>query len=137
MGYTHYYEVNHTLSFQQWRKISENAKKLINFSPVKLTCETGDPSAPEIKSTHIMFNGYNEDDGYETFLLNKDKSHSFCKTARHGYDIVVKAVLALAYTVGNGNISVESDGTAAEWNEAITWAKTVLDMQLTNPISDN
>lgn len=98
MGYTNYWN-NVKGSFFQDRLL-ENVKKLIKESGIKI-CGPGGTGEPIITDSKIAFNGdASTNDDYETFALTINDDFDCCKTAHRPYDVVVKAVLMLAYADG-------------------------------------
>jgi hypothetical protein len=60
---------------------------------------------------------------------------AFCKTDRKPYDTVIKACLAvLKHRLGNA-IEVSSDGkVASDWDNAVTFARRILQVAILNPL---
>lgn len=129
MGYTHYQHQKREVSPEAWEKICDATRKIIEEADAPLAFEYNEPDEePLIDGECIRFNGI-EDDGHETFVLNRRGSgFSFCKTARKPYDIVVCAILIVAEHFSDGAFDVSSDGRMdeEEWAPALRLAQSIL-----------
>ena len=91
MGYTHYWR-HSSFSDEEWDEICARARSILNATDVPLQWEYDVEQPPQVNHEAIRFNGV-EDDGHETFYLEKNSKGEFCKTARKPYDEVVVALL--------------------------------------------
>jgi len=118
MGYTHYFTQNRSITDSEWALLCTNIREVINAVsdsiPVQFEYDTNEPAM--LDDHMIRFNGV-EDDGHETFILEREGAgFSFCKTARKPYDTVVTASLLIAQKVAPGAWDVSSDGDSDDWH---------------------
>lgn len=119
MGYTHYFPQQRAFTDDEWNKLCEAARRIIDYAAQKhgvvVQRDYDDEEKPEINEEHIWLNGVG-DEGHETFYITKDKmdGFNFCKTARKPYDIVVGLILLEAENIAQGALEISSDG---RWNE--------------------
>lgn len=115
------------------------------YSPCPLVAAWGERrQAPRVTAALIAFNGPGSE-GCEDFELRRAPGgrrggdgpvSSFCKTERRPYDQVVCAVLASVRShVPPEVFTVRSDGTEADWREALDWASALLDRPLAFPVA--
>jgi len=114
MGYTHYWKNEKAFTAQQWKRLCQDAKQIFAASEkhgVRLQFECDIDQSPVIDNDGIRFNG-NEEQGYETFLLNRRPTDfDCCKTSYRPYDAAVVAVLIAAENIhGLSGFSWSSDG---------------------------
>jgi hypothetical protein len=112
VGYTHYW-TNTRFTESQWKTACELVRSIIRLSSVEVQYEYDEAKPPQIDDTvfHVIrFNGV-DDDGHETFCIERNEVGGFCKTARKPYDeIVVASLFALKHV--NPDFSWSSDGDA-------------------------
>jgi len=131
MGYTHYFK-HEKVSKEVWADIVEDCFDACQSTEVSII-DDRDDSDPKFTKEHIWFNGIN-DDGYETFVLEKNGSDgfAFCKTARKPYDLLVCICLAIYNHHSPTTIDLNSDGFNNDGTEEPGWVnakqivKTVL-----------
>lgn len=133
MGYTHYWKIRGTIDPENWANIVDDAKKLVEKSPVKIVYEYDTTDAPQVNDSAIHLNGQG-DDGHETFCLMPGMTDfEFCKTANKPYDLIVCAILAVAASHTN-YIRVTSDGEPEDWAEAMVYASSILGRPIVCPL---
>lgn len=136
MGYTHYWEAESEITTEQWEKIAQDSRKLIEASPAPIWFEDDQPeAAPHIGDGLIRFNGAGAD-GHETFWLDRENAEfAFCKTAAKPYDLVVCAILAVVKEHAP-QVRVSSDGDARDWAAPLRWASDILKRPILLPFRD-
>lgn len=123
MGYTHYFPQQRAFTDLEWRGVIEDSKKAIQFCQmdgIELATEYDNPAPPVVSFEEIQVNGV-EDDGHETFSIQRELNHgfNFCKTARKPYDLAVCLVLLICNYHAPGVLEIGSDGDwDAEWLKA-------------------
>lgn len=126
MGYTHYLYREKNLDHVKFNNAVKDCQKIVQELNVPVQFESDNNDPPVFSPELIRFNGVN-DDGHETFLIERDftdsykvtdkqnRFFSFCKTAYKPYDIAVTACLiVLKHHLGNA-INVSSDGDYNDW----------------------
>lgn len=121
MGYTHYFEMNHTADPAAFATLAADARRIVAEATdrgIALGDAFGNPgSSPLITDSEIRFNGI-EPDNYETFsLAATDSGFNFCKTGPRPYDAAVCAVLIRAKVHLGDAIRVSSDGEWSWWTD--------------------
>lgn len=128
MGYTRYYTVVNTTTFNQ--KFLKEVKQIIKEAHIKhnvIIRGWDGKGSPTITKTKISLNG-DGDTGHdcETFLMYSGAAHfNACKTRQLPYDMVVKAILLLAESYGYVRY-VSSDGQSVEDRNAHDLLKLVI-----------
>jgi hypothetical protein len=125
MGYTHYW-IGKKSTRENWNKFVEACKKLYANLPANTKSAGGyyenEPleiaggngkGKPVFNNKTVCFNGKigAKDLAYETFWIDKnvpDDLHTYCKTARKPYDLLVVACLIAAWQILDYRFS--SDG---------------------------
>lgn len=115
MGYTHYWnESAYVFTDDEWQKLKAATAGIVRESlaaGIKLAVETGEEQPPYVGDDYIRFNGFESDEGFETFVLDKEgHTFEFCKTARKPYDAAAVAVLLAARGITDGRFVWYSDG---------------------------
>ena len=116
MGYTQYVRQQRDFTEEEWEAILIASQEIVDQVGVPIQYEYDDPSPPLFSTSRIHFNGV-EEDGHETFALDRVKTSGFdfCKTARKPYDLPVAAILLwVAYNYPDA-IHFSSDGSN-EWD---------------------
>jgi hypothetical protein len=125
MGYTHYWNLSQELTAQHWAEFTKGVERLVKLAAhqgIRLAWEYDEPNRkPLIDADTVRFNGV-DDEGHETFLINRSGGDEFCKTARRPYDIVVTAALCYLATTHREVFSAGSDGTSEEWHHGLELA---------------
>jgi hypothetical protein len=149
MGYTHYWyrPVGSEIAPDVWDAICEDARVLIKAAPCKVVADYDRPTTPPlINSRLIAFNG-SGNSGHETFWFERvapeQRQHrksepevfAFCKTDWKPYDQVVCAILAVI--AERTDTRVQSDGSLAEWEPALTWASQTLGRVVPYPVKED
>lgn len=120
MGYTHYFEQKKAVDDQTWKKITNDAKKIVEALKNELPTMklgTDDPNGQIFNNDRINLNDVNY--GHETFYLpRKDYNFNFCKTAQKPYDFAVCCILLLAHYHAPEHYNISSDGTSEDWSVA-------------------
>lgn len=150
MGYTHYFE-HHAVLDKTWKKITDDCTKLFKALPENTDSAGGyhkddnlqlsywDKKKEDyigpctkigqiISDEEIAFNGYPNDLGHESCILEKGGSNGFqfCKTARKPYDLMVCACLIVYYYHSPETIDLASGGLAEDWKPATDFVTEVL-----------
>ena len=140
MGYSHYWtRSDFEISEADWKKITDDVRKIVAKSPATLTFEYDDAGPPVVDMDFIRFNGVGNN-GHETFLIERsvpedermpryesdDRKWSFCKTAMKPYDVTVTAILAYLDSVWPKLFKVSSDGDASDWAKGLHLAAEAL-----------
>lgn len=123
MGYTHYFQQKKPVNDEQWAAFQHDAEILLNYikKETDIVLESNDDNGILINDQRVNLNGDSSCDlDHETFYLEKDyRDFNFCKTARKPYDLVVCALLLLAHKHMPQHHDIGSDGSLAEWKEAM------------------
>ena len=143
MGYTHYWFTLRDIAPETWAKITDDAKKLIKASKLKLTADDQAPK-PIVDEDHIWLNGKGDDE-YESFILERKRDSAFCKTAKKPYDLVVCAILIVAEHHAIEVFECHSDGGMygtvddyagphdKEWDDALAFVNKTLNVNYALP----
>jgi len=116
MGYTHYWKVSKDIPETTWKLIARDARKVMHESSSILSSERGEKV---VNASKIHFEGIGEN-AHETFLLLRTQvDFDFCKTAQKPYDVVVCAVLAIAFEHAPDYIKPSSDGKCEDWQAGV------------------
>ncbi|HCL4447236.1 TPA: hypothetical protein N2D16_002841 [Clostridium botulinum] len=111
MGYTHCFYFEKFIGDKFDNNLLKDVKKVIKKYSSILRYEIGSTEMPIVNDSLIYFNGINEDNGYETFILEPTAlDFTFCKTARRGYDLPVCEILLLFKFYYKNNFYLDSDG---------------------------
>jgi hypothetical protein len=129
-----------------------SAREPFRHAPLKLCLlqergvPDGDLGQPVVTNDEITFEGAGKHGteflGHETFFLRRNKARTereylsdgvsvsgedlqLCKTEQKPYDLVVCAVLIVANHLAPGCWEITSDGTKAEWHDALVWVASV------------
>ena len=125
MGYTHYWTIKRDFTKEEWKRLTEYTRRLMQKSPAPLAGSNGE-GMPEVTSKCIALNGVGSE-AHESFILPRKVSEydsyareagpkfnaaawTFCKTALKPYDAVVIRILAAASQVSQDNLKASSDG---------------------------
>ncbi|MFS0728355.1 hypothetical protein [Paenibacillus sp. 1P07SE] len=132
MGYTHYWYRQKAIDRAVFGQIKRDFGKLLPVleeQGVSLADGMGN-GKPVLTATKICFNG-TKSESYETFDFSQllrlrsweepaeDGTYfQFCKTAERPYDLAVTAFLIIAKHYLKQQLTVSSDGDAADWAAA-------------------
>lgn len=156
MGYTHYWERKPVLPARKFRAAAEDCDRVYGHLRCKeglqVQWEDDEFLPPAFLNNLIRFNGVGEDEGGETFLIDRvaerepsqrPRPHNFiggwCKTRRAPYDRLVCACLVILKHHFDDDFRVWSDGDDQEenWPAAREVCQEVLgygkDFSLTTP----
>lgn len=132
MGYTHHWNMSPDgITTEEWGNFTEHVKHIlvrVEASGIPLVGKHGQAGTiPEVTDEMVVFNGA-QDEAYETFRMVRTplwagRTDMFCKTNHHPYDLAVCLVLIAAKVCFGDYISVTTDGTNLEWNEALRIAE--------------
>jgi len=146
MGYTHYWKSNtgetQKLPSEEWGEFAYDVNRIFNDEEtLSLIQKEFDCDLPPLVSDnnggYICFNGIG-DGGHETFLFSREtEEFQFCKTAFKPYDLIVTAVLSLAYSYFGDYIKITSDGGPGDWNEGVDHASRILGCKVLHPFNRN
>lgn len=123
MGYTHYFTQKRKFTNEEWDKICEFTKKIIEHFAGIVQFESDNEDPPQVDENAIRFNGI-DSEGHETFMVTKSMPELMpfigafrcCKTARKSYDDVVCLVLLAIHSIAPDAMDISSDGDwDAEW----------------------
>jgi hypothetical protein len=125
MGYTHYWDKGQGFTQGQWEKLTACTAFLLINSDTPVSFEYNEDRPVQIDNERIRFNGI-EEDGHETFILDRENLFAFCKTAMKPYDKLVVAILHLAELIAPGSLNFSSDGDDEDLAEGIALAVATL-----------
>ena len=146
MGISHYWKIRKTIDKERFAKIAQDFKKVIPYLCVDLAGVNGE-GEPEITDDVISFNGKAPYE-YEGFVLGRlaqapyytqlydGKWFNSCKVGfdcPRPYDIAVKIALIIAKHHLGSDITLGSDETEAEWEDAYEIVKNVLGYEELKP----
>jgi len=118
MGYTHYFD-NSPLTTSEWAELTSAARCILTVTDVRVVYDFDDIlGGPIVDESRIHLNGEGSD-GHETFIINREGTDDFCKTAAKPYDVVVVAILLAAKTIAPDAFDVDTDGILGDWEEGI------------------
>lgn len=116
MSYTHYWTTK-KLDKAATKEVLEDAldfvKELSWHSGIRIGDGLGE-GKPKIEHGFLAFNGYGEEDSYESFCLEPNGTSTFCKTAHRPYDTICVAMLVWAWKQ-NLLTDLNSDGNIFDW----------------------
>lgn len=131
MGYSHYFDSRVPFKQEAWDAFVTNVIDVFKVSTVKIGDCMGEGGKPLINAAEIGFNGI-DDEGCETFYINKKANNESVKTLERAYDTVVCAVLLLA-CYHNPDITVTSDGFKHEWHDGLALARQATGLPVVIP----
>jgi hypothetical protein len=110
LGYSHYFTTKRSFTNNEWKKIMEKSKEILNNSFIGNAFGENN-SKPIIEEDYIGFNGIGEM-GYETCSLEKEPEEHWnaCKTGNRSYDWFVVAFLKMVRQIAPDAIELRSDG---------------------------
>ena len=116
MSYTHYWTTK-KLDKPVAKEILEDAldfvKELSWHEGIRIGDGLGE-GKPKIEHGFLAFNGYGEEDSYESFCLELNGASTFCKTAHRPYDTICVAMLVWAWK-RDLLADLNSDGNIFDW----------------------
>ena len=154
MGYTHYFS-HKKITKKKWEEITTDCIKLWENLPKHVLID-GQNAYPTAKFSGdiIFFNGTDKgftqkdhelgkfpENGHETFVLKREGSDDFCKTARKPYDLMVCAcLLVLAHYCPKMHLGSDAmdgnwkptDGWPKEWKAPTKFVKKILGYEVTS-----
>ena len=136
MGYTHYFENTKDISIEDWSKITEAAKELVELeiaSGIHIVDGFGGMGTkPTINSSMICLNGEDED-SHETFLFRRtgNSDFEFCKTSNKPYDTLIVAILTIISDLEYTEFS--SDGDDEDLKEGRKLGRKIFSQTQTMP----
>ena len=114
MEFTQYFEDTQDIPMNDWNKITEATKELVeiqinNGIPI-VNGYGGIGTSPEINDNFISLNGEGED-SHESFYISREDNESFCfcKTAQKPYNTLVVAILTIVSDLGYTEFSSDGD----------------------------
>lgn len=136
MGYTHYYYLPGKMSQSAWldvvQAVSEFHDKFVKLYPEIQICGSRGEGLPQFSEDLIAFNG-GPGHSCESFIARLNTASSeefnFIKTNQRPYDLFVCVVLILFNRIVNCRIG--SDGTSADWKQAINLYNSLYGTELT------
>lgn len=142
MGYTHYWELNHTGDEERYQNALKDIRKLIRgfIAQDERLLAAGNGQGEPLISAEICINGRGPN-AHETFYLPKTlkeaEEFGFCKTNMKPYDLVVTACLAVLAARCHGDAKVSSDGEERDWEWGAKMATDILKEYIPNPFALN
>ena len=134
MGYTHYWQQTKQVADCEWEMLQATTRRILTHATdvrgIALSEDSDINRIPVINDEEIRFNGYGEE-GYETFMIERNPSEGFCKTEHRDYAPVVVAVLQAAQIYCDGfrwtsdgradkehleGVTLYNDATGAGWD---------------------
>lgn len=156
MGYTHHFSYG-KIPLSKWEKITKDIKTLLKNLPehslssggyfpnvpIVLKYEWNKKGRPLVDIDTVRFNGEG-DMGHETFFVERiphdyegkrtTRANKFCKTARKPYDLAVQGCLLVFRHYLGKAFDLRSDGDNEEWQVAVEWVESVLDIKIKTPV---
>ena len=126
MGYTNYYRTREQHDGKFPIEFVNGVKAIVANSPCRIVgWDNESETEPTITENKICLNGY-MNDGYETFSIEPINGFYFCKTARCGYDVVVKAILLYAerhFNILRQKFGFDGNRAESEFRKAVRLLK--------------
>jgi hypothetical protein len=124
MGYTHFWKREPRLSEVMFQSVINDLQKVLADIDIPLAGSEGE-GEPFLSLDKIVFNGV-AGQGCENFRvlrvdaprMDRSKVHSFCKTQKLPYDLVVQVALIIMKHYFSKAIKVSSNGVDEDWQKA-------------------